>query len=72
VDQYRYDEKTNSYTDLTATEAGMNLLYATESAGTPIRIVGVVRPKEDSAALVTGTVGYTHALSRYAMAQTLQ
>ncbi len=72
VDCYRYDEKTNTYTDLTATEAGMNLLYATESAGTPIRIVGIMRPKEDSAAMATGTVGYTHALSRYAMAETLK
>ena len=71
VDYYRLDEETNTYTDLTATEAGLNLLYATESVGTPIHIVGIMRPKEDTMAVATGTVGYTHALSLYAMEKTM-
>ena len=51
-----------TYVDISATEAGLNMLY--ESNSTPIKIVGIVRAKEDATAnILTGAIAYTSALT---------
>ncbi len=65
---YRYDETSGTYVDMSATDAGMELLYNSSEAGTRLKIVGIVRPSEETtAAMVTGAIGYTGALSDYAI-----
>ena len=58
----------NGYTDLTATETGMEYLYRSSEIGIPLRISGIIRLKEDATAgMLTGAVGYTNALTRRVM-----
>ena len=72
AEQWRAQED-GSYTDLTATDAGMEYLYRSEDVGIPLRISGIVCLNEDaSAGMLTGAVGYTNALTRRVMAQTEQ
>lgn len=71
AEMWQYQAETGSYTDMTQTESGMDYLYHADSVGTPLHIVGVIRPKEDATAtMLTGTLGYTAALSEYVMEQT--
>ena len=73
AESYRYDATSGTYVDMAATEAGMKLLYNSENVGTKLKIVGIVRPNPDATAtMVTGAIGYTNALSRYAMEKTLE
>ena len=68
---YRRDEATGAYTDLTATEAGMDYLYGAEDVGTTLKIVGVARVNEDAAAsMMTASLGYTGALTKHVIAAT--
>ena len=65
---YRYDETAGIYVDMSATDAGMELLYNSKDVGTELKIVGIVRPSEEATAtMVTGAIGYTGALSDYAI-----
>ena len=65
---WQYDPSSGGYTDLSATEAGMDYLYNSDEAGTRVTIVGIARPNGDAAStMVTGSIGYTAALTRHLM-----
>ena len=50
------------YEDLTATEAGLSYLY--DNSGTALKIVGIIRPNEDSNMMPSGgAIGYTSLLT---------
>ncbi len=60
------------YTDLTQTEAGMELMYNSPEIGTSLKIVGFIRPTGDSMQGANGYLGYTSALTEYLMDKTAQ
>lgn len=63
ADCYSYDEETGLYTDLRETEAGLKYLY---DNGLPLKVVGIVRPKEDAdTTMLTGSICYTSMLTDY-------
>ncbi len=63
ADCYSYDPETGLYTDLRETETGIKYLY---DNGLPLKVVGVIRPKEDAdAMMLTGSICYTHYLTEY-------
>ena len=66
---YQWDPATGSYIDLSATDTGMKYLYDSEDVGVPLKVVGIVRPTEDNGG-VSGSIGYTAALTQYAMEET--
>ena len=70
-ESYSYDAATGRYTDLSATQAGMDYLYHADDVGTTLKIVGIVRPDPDAAAsMVTGSIGYTTALTQHVLQTT--
>ena len=69
AEKYQYEAGT--YVDMSATETGLDLLYNSEDVGARLKVVGVARPSEDSTAgMVTGAIGYTGALTAYAIETT--
>ena len=61
---YVWDEQTGKYTDLSATNAGMEYLYDSKNTGISLKISGIVRQNEDAVAgMMTGAIGYTSALT---------
>ena len=57
-------QENGTYTDLSATEAGLDYLF--ENAGMDIEISAIVRPNSDAVATsMSGSIGYTTALTRY-------
>ena len=76
AEHYRYDESTGAYADLSATQAGLELLYNSDEVGIPLKVVGIARPSADNAsmtssAMLAGSVGYTSALTDHAIQATL-
>jgi len=68
ADCYKYDEKTGTYSDLRATEAGLRYLY---DNGLKLKVVGIIRPNEDAvSSMLTGSIGYTKALTEYIIEKT--
>ena len=68
AETYRYDSTSGTYVDMSATEAGMELLYNSAETGTQLKVVGIARPNEDATStMVTGAIGYTGALTDYAI-----
>lgn len=62
---YYQKQADGSYTDLSRTEAGRDFLYHNDTA-IDLKIVGIIRPNEDAiASMMTGTIGYTKALTDY-------
>lgn len=62
---YAYNEEQNEWVDLSATDAGVDYLYHSEERGIPVKIVGIIRPKDDVAdRMYQGAVGYTEALTK--------
>ena len=60
-----------TYTDLTETDLGVETLYRT--ADTELKIVGIVRQNENAVAgMIGGTIGYTSALTRKIISDTLE
>lgn len=67
---YQYDSSTGKYTDLSKTETGLNYLY---DNGIELKVSGIVRPNEDaSAAMMSGAIGYTTALTQHVIDQANQ
>lgn len=63
---YQKNESGIGYVDLTKTDTGLEFIYNAEDIGTPLHICGFIRPNEDStAAMLTGYIGYTKALTDY-------
>lgn len=64
ADRYQYDAETGLATDISDNETGLRFLY---DNGIELKIAGVLRPNEDAtASMMTGSIGYTGALTRYA------
>lgn len=62
-----YDEATGLYKDLRQTDAGIRYLY---DNGLTLKITGIIRPNENaSAAMLSGSIGYTRALTEYVITQ---
>ncbi len=73
AERYQYNEADGTYTDMSVTDTGMDFLYNSSEVGTPLKVVGVARPNEDSTAgMVTGAIGYTSALTTYAIEATAE
>lgn len=66
AEYFRYDALTGGYTDMSTTDAGMDYLYNSDEIGTVLKVVGIARPTEESG-MVTGAIGYTSALTEYAI-----
>ena len=70
ADTFQYDEETGEYTDLTEEELALRTLY---NNGEEIRIVGVIRKNDDAlSGMLSGSVGYTHALVEHISAVAAQ
>lgn len=71
---YQKDPVTGTYTDMSDSETGLDLLYSSDGAGVTLKVVGVARPAgEDSGmggGLTAGGIGYTSALTRFAIEAT--
>ncbi|HBF14420.1 MAG TPA: ABC transporter [Clostridiales bacterium] len=60
-----------TYTDLSASDSGLETLYGDADRGFTLRVVGIVRPTDDAtSAFMSGSIGYTSALADEAMART--
>ncbi len=71
AEAYRYDNASGTYIDMSATESGMELIYNSAEVGVPIKIVGIARPNEEATStMITGAIGYTHALTVHAIKET--
>ena len=71
AEYFQYDPVSGGYTDMTGTKAGMDYLYNSSDVGTRLKVVGIARPSEESnSGMVTGAIGYTAALTTYAIAET--
>ncbi|MBR3473895.1 MAG: ATP-binding cassette domain-containing protein [Oscillospiraceae bacterium] len=67
ADQFQYNEETGEYVDLTEEELGLRTLF---NNGLEIRIVGIIRKDGDAlSGMLSGSVGYTHALVEYIAAE---
>ena len=71
AEKYQYEASAGTYVDMSATDTGMDFLYNSDDVGTRLKVVGVARPSEESTAgMVTGAIGYTGALTAYAIETT--
>ena len=71
AEYFQYDPATGGYTDMSATRTGMDYLYNSSDVGTKLKVVGIARPSEESnSGMVTGAIGYTAALTTFAIAET--
>ena len=60
----------SGYTDISQTTDGLRQLYNNDSVGVQLKIVGIVRPAKGSVTSNTyGSIGYTSALTDYAIDQ---
>jgi len=67
ADEYRYDEEIEEYVSMTEEELGMRNLF---NNGLNIKIVGIIRQNESAiSGMMTGSIGYTHALVEYVVRQ---
>ena len=71
-EHYELDKSTGKYTDLTESEAGMSFLYNSPDIGIPLKIVGIVRPSDRTNTATQSAVGYTSALTRFAIDRAAQ
>ena len=66
-DEYRYDEEEDEYVRYADDELGLRDLY---NKGLKLKISGIIRQNEDAlSGMMTGAVGYTHALVEYVVGQ---
>ena len=66
---YYQKDGSGKYVDMSKTAAGMDYLY--NSTGMDLKIVGIARPNEEaSSGMVSGAIGYTSALTAYAIEAT--
>ena len=74
AEYYQQDPATGGYADLSATGTGLDLLYNSEDTGVALKVVGVARPAGEGGGmgggLTAGGIGYTSALTRFAIETT--
>lgn len=68
-ERYQYDANTNTYTDLSATQTGLEMLYNSNQTGITLQVVGVARSGSNGG-MMSGSLGYTNALTQYAIDHT--
>ena len=66
-EKYEYDEATGTYKDLSEDPIGMSYLYNAPDVGIPLKIVGIIRPTDRANNMAQSGIGYTSALTRYAI-----
>ena len=67
ADEYRYDEDEEEYVRYADDDLGLRDLY---NKGLKLKITGIIRQNEDAlSGMMTGAVGYTHALVEYVVSQ---
>lgn len=68
---YQKSDDGKSYTDLTKNETGLDYLFESSDMGVNIKITGIIRPNENATStMLTGYLGYTKALTDYAIRKT--
>ena len=73
AEKYQYEASTGTYVDMSTTDTGMDFLYNSDNVGTRLKVVGVARPSEESTnGMATGAIGYTTALTTYAIETTAE
>ena len=70
AEYYQHDAADGIYTDMSATEAGMDFLYNSDELGVRLKVAGIARPLEGGHGMSSGGIGYTSALTRYAIETT--
>ena len=68
-ERYQYDANTNTYTDLSATQTGLEMLYNSNQTGITLQVVGVARSGSNGG-MMSGSLGYTNALTQYSIDHT--
>lgn len=66
ADMYQLDEETGEYINLAEEELTLANLFKN---GLDVKVVGIIRPDEDSGGAVTGAVYYTHSLIEHVVAE---
>lgn len=70
-ESYQQTEGQKGCTDLTETETGLDFLFNSDDIGTEVKIVGFIRPNEDTkTAMINSYIGYTAELTQYAINKT--
>ena len=67
ADCWQQDPVTGEYKDVSTDDLGLKTLY---NNGTPLKIVGVIRPNNDI--ITSGGIGYTNALTKFVAEKTAQ
>ena len=71
AEYYQYDSASGAYSDISATDAGMDFLYNSDDVGTTVKIVGILRPNDDAVStMMSGAIGYTYALTDHLIRKT--
>ena len=73
AEYYQHDPVTDTYTDMSKTEAGMDFLYNSDDTGVRLKVSGIARPAGDGGmggGMTSGGIGYTSALTRFAIEAT--
>ncbi|MDE6261099.1 MAG: ATP-binding cassette domain-containing protein [Oscillospiraceae bacterium] len=70
AEYYQYDPAEGIYTDMSATGTGMDFLYNSDETGIRLKIAGIARPLEGGHGMSSGGIGYTSALTQYAIEAT--
>ncbi len=70
AEYYQHDPATDTYTDMSATAAGMDFLYNSGDTGIRLKVSGIARPLGGGSGMLSGGIGYTSALTRFAIETT--
>ena len=64
AERYQYDSASGAYTDVSTSETGLDFLYNSDTVGTRVKIVGILRPNGNAvSSMLSGAIGYTSALT---------
>jgi len=70
AEYFQYDAADGIYTDMSTTEAGMDFLYNSDDTGVRLKVAGIARSLEGGRGMTSGGIGYTSALTQYAITTT--
>ena len=70
AEYYQHDPAADTYTDMSKTGAGMDFLYNSDDTGIRLKVAGIARPLDGGNGMLSGGIGYTSALTRYAIETT--
>ena len=70
AEYYQHDPAADTYTDMSKTGAGMDFLYNSDDTGIRLKVAGIARPVDGGHGMLSGGIGYTSALTRYAIETT--